>query len=354
MAWAQPKYSRAAVDRAGALLASDDFIDLGTDEEWSAAIDVINNWRSSHAFPLNTFQGTLRKKARLIDPNALVAQRTKRLVSIEAKLRNEPWLKLSQMQDIGGCRAIVASVAHVNALVASYAESDLKHTLLRRDDYLDSPRASGYRGIHLIYRYFSDKNQTYNGLRIEVQIRSNMQHAWATSVETVGTMLRQSLKASQGSDDWLRFFALMGTWMAVREGTERVADTPSKAKDLKKELREYTKKLDVRGRLRTYAQVIQLIEQPSVRRDRYREFTYFLLVLDPTSKSQQVRVIPYSIRDLEEATVEYARIEQEVRNKPGGEAVLVAVEQLGALRRAYPNYFLDTSSFLEEVARAIA
>ena len=88
------------------------------------------------------------------------------------------------------------------------------------DDYISAPKASGYRGVHLMYRYKSDKKKTiYNDLKIEMQIRSRYQHAWATAVETVGIFVGQALKTSMGDDRWLRFFALMGSAIAIREKT---------------------------------------------------------------------------------------------------------------------------------------
>src|ERR1700690_3451494 len=109
MAWTKPQFSRSQVDDAGKVLtsASQDYLKMFD------AQAVINNWRSSHAFPLNTFQNGLRQRAKLVDSNSLVAQRIKRLSSIEAKLRRFSNMKLSQMQDIGGCRAIVATSAKV-------------------------------------------------------------------------------------------------------------------------------------------------------------------------------------------------------------------------------------------------
>ena len=117
MAFAVPQFSRSRVDRAGQILVSTtpDVVDL------EAALTVINNWRSSHSFPLNTFQTTLRTKARTVDNAALVAQRIKRLSSIEHKLRRFSGLRLSQVQDIGGCRAVVATVADVQAAPAPQA-----------------------------------------------------------------------------------------------------------------------------------------------------------------------------------------------------------------------------------------
>jgi len=104
----------------------------------------------------------------------------------------------SQMQDIGGCGAVVSSVQAVRLLHERYKRSEIKHKLLSTDDYIAAPKTSGYRSLHLVYSYFSDRKKTHNGLRIEVQIRSSLQHAWATAVETVGTFIRQALKSSLG------------------------------------------------------------------------------------------------------------------------------------------------------------
>lgn len=205
--------------------------------ELNEAMAVVNNWRSSNSFPLNTLQVGLRQRARQVDPDALVAQRIKRMSSIEAKLSRFKTIRLSQMQDIGGCRAVVRSVPHVRQLAELHDTSAMKHRLLRVDDYLDTPQSSGYRGIHLIYRYYSDRNETYNGLQIEIQLRSLLQHAWATAVETVGTFLKQALKSSQGHVEWLRFFALMGSALALRERTALVPETPTERSQLFDELR---------------------------------------------------------------------------------------------------------------------
>lgn len=58
----------------------------------------------------------------------------------------------------------------VRQLCEAYASSDLKHTLAVNDDYVASPKPSGYRGVHLVYKYFSDRKADYNTLKIEIQI----------------------------------------------------------------------------------------------------------------------------------------------------------------------------------------
>jgi ppGpp synthetase/RelA/SpoT-type nucleotidyltranferase len=200
MAWVTLAYDRAAVNAASKVLFKA-YSEDGDDWDWneySKAWEIITNWRSAHSFPLNTLQNGLRAKAKLITSDFLVAQRIKRLSSIEAKLERFPSMKLSQMQDIGGCRAIMPSVAEVTELVRLYKKGNGRHRLASEDDYISAPRASGYRGVHFIYGYYSDRNDKYNSLKIEIQIRSALQHAWATAVETVGTFTQQALKSSIG------------------------------------------------------------------------------------------------------------------------------------------------------------
>jgi len=73
MAWAKPEYSKTEVNKAGDILIAQqpDLAEL----PW--ALNVINNWRSSHSFPLNTFQNDLRHKAAKVDTKNLISQRIK-------------------------------------------------------------------------------------------------------------------------------------------------------------------------------------------------------------------------------------------------------------------------------------
>ncbi|RMG20666.1 MAG: hypothetical protein D6729_02400, partial [Deltaproteobacteria bacterium] len=116
----------------------------------------------------------------------------------------------------------------------------------------------GYRGVHLIYQYHSDRMTTYNGLRIELQIRSLLQHAWATAVETVGIFLQHSLKSSMGPDDWLRFFALSASAFARAEGSPAVPGTPTVQRELRREIKRLMHELGVEENLRTFGQALRV------------------------------------------------------------------------------------------------
>jgi hypothetical protein len=341
--WAEPQCPRGQVDAAGAVLADHS----ASPQALEHALAVINNWRSSHAFPLNTFQMGLRTRARQVDANSLISQRIKRLSSISLKLRLLNTMKLSQMQDIGGCRAVVHSARDVDEVVRLYRESDLKHKLDHTDDYIRQPKESGYRSVHLVYRYYSDKKTTYNGLKIEVQLRSPLQHAWATAVETVGTFIQQALKSSQGEEEWLRFFALMGTAIANREKTAPVPNTPTDKRELVRRLRQCVKSLDVERKLWAYGAALRTLEGPGLQGAHY-----FLLELDPSTNSVTVR--GYRFGELEEASNQYLATERKMAGTAGADVVLVSVESLASLRRAYPNYFLDTGAFVDAVRRAVS
>lgn len=341
MNWEVLKYNFEEVDNAGSVLSRD-----YTFAEFYRVIGVIDNWRAVHAFPLNTFQIYLRKKARSVDSKALVAQRIKRLSSIEWKLKRMPWLTLSKMQDIGGCRAVVKSVDSIEELVEIYKQSDIKHKLIDEDDYVLHPKRSGYRSHHLIYSYYSDKKTTYNGRKIEIQIRSKLQHAWATAVETVGTFTRQALKSSQGEKDWLRFFQLMGTIIALKENKPPVPNTPNDYKQLIDELRDCAESLQVESRLSAYGSALKTLEQEINRRNRF-----YILALNPGESI--VTVNGYKVSEIEQALKDYSKIEQKLKNVPGGEAVLVSVDSVNALKSAYPNYFLDTVTFRNELKSAL-
>lgn len=340
MAWATPQFSKGDVERAGRILARSDV----SAEEIDFALEVVNNWRAIHAFPLNTFQMGLRRRAAGVYENALVAQRLKRLSSIAFKLRRFPTMSLARMQDIGGCRAVLRTPAQVRQLMSDYKDSRIMHQLVNEKDYIREPKDSGYRGVHLVYRYLSDKKQTYNGLQIEMQLRTRLQHAWATAVETVGTFLQHSLKSSVGPDDWLRFFALAASVFAMAERSPAVPGTPTTKRALAVEISRLRRSLDVDRRLRSFGEALQVTQDAEP-----QEAHFFLLSLLPG----ELKIRSFRKDQLDEATRSYLDLERQATDIVGAQAVLVAADSLKALRRAYPNYYLDTQVFLRELRRAM-
>jgi len=351
MTWVVPQYTKRRVNWAGEILVRGDATAYPEVNAYLAdyfdALDIVNNWRSSHSFPLNTFTVGLKRRAKSIDTQCIIAQRIKRMSSIEYKLDRFKTMTLSQMQDLGGCRAVMSSVQAVARLGREYRQSEIKHPLHQCDDYIFHPKPSGYRGFHLIYKYNSDRKTTYNTLKIEMQIRTHLQHAWATAVETVGTLQRQALKSSQGDEEMLRFFALASTAFAFREETESVPGTPDSYHEMASELRDLSQRLDLANRLGAYGQAMRFLSNPLHGKG---ESHYFLIELNPSQKS--VEVTTFKLSESVQANAKYLEVEKKMKNTPGSEAVLVSVDSLDTIRRAYPNYFLDTHVFMNLVAEA--
>lgn len=354
LGWTTLNYEREEVNKRAKALVAYEFGEPNSVAElekrifdYNEALPAINNWRSSHSFPLNTFRMNLTRSASRVDSEALTAQRIKRLSSISLKLHRFPKMKLSQMQDIGGCRAVVRDIGRVKSLVDLYrTKSQVKHKIVHIDDYIQCPQVSGYRGVHLVWRYNSDKSAVYNGLKIEMQLRTALQHAWATAVETVGTFLEQALKSSIGSPQWLRFFALMGTAVADREGSPPVPGTPVSKEEWVRELHAVAEELDARNRLASFGAALQVVENESL-----QNAAYFLVKISPTDRV--VTVQGYKFNQLNIASNDYLEAEKSA-SQTQTDAVLVSVNSLASLKRAYPNYFADTHVFnalVDEILR---
>jgi hypothetical protein len=349
MRYAVPEYATEAINAAGKTLLSAPVTLFGPSGA-EPALAVINNWRASHSFPLTVFAMTLRNRALKLDNHATVAQRLKRLSSIEAKLRRFDTMRLSQMQDIGGCRAIVGNAKVVTSLIRCYEDStgSGRHKLIKVNDYIQNPKSDGYRSRHLVYEYYSKsrKNRVYNGKKIEIQIRSRLQHAWATAVETVDTFTGQALKSSGGKEEWRQFFALMGSALALREKTPLVPGTPTQSAELLAELKKSAAQLNVFAQLEAWGAALNYTKERTTGAD------IFLLFLD--AEDRKLQVTGFERRQLELASAQYLKAEKKTEGKAGSQAVLVTVDSLDALRKAYPNYFIDTDVFIKALRLAIS
>lgn len=345
MPYPEPTFRRAEVDAAGGVLAKTAVTDAHNTPARHRARAVVADWRASHGYPLVTLRILLQERARRVDPEALVAQRLKRLASVEAKLRRFPTMKVSRMQDLGGCRTVLPSVRAVGELVELYRTGREEHEIVKESDYIGQPKTNGYRSLHRVYRYRSraSRNAAWNGHRIEVQIRSRLQHAWATAVETVdaikGTQLKTSGPANGG---WDRFFALMGSVLATEEGCPLVPGTPAAPSELRDEVRDLVRGLDVEGSLFGLGVAIQRVPMPA-------DAAWFLMMVD--AGNRRVFVQSYDTRRFPAAQAEYLRLEAEHEGEPGFQACLLSTDSAKALRRAYPNYFLDVSAFAKSLNR---
>jgi ppGpp synthetase/RelA/SpoT-type nucleotidyltranferase len=161
--------------------------------------------------PLGKANMGLRSIAYSLAINAEVSQRLKRLATIVDKLHRHPTMDLSRMQDIGGCRAVVPTIDDLRQI-----ERRLKHNRppVGYDDYILSPRDSGYRAVHVVVCY-EDLERVDR--RIEVQLRTPTMHAWAIAVERLSGRLDVDVKSGLGPPEVQAWLSWISEAMALEE-----------------------------------------------------------------------------------------------------------------------------------------
>lgn len=173
----EDRISNTAADKAGAMLR-DYFVGNPrgvSDDDVVDAYFTVSLYRDMHAYPMTKVTNGVRHyiKAATGDESLRPGQRFKRMNRILDKLRRYPHMRLSQMEDIGGCRAVLNNRDQVNEVVKRITR---RWTDARVIDYVENPKSSGYRSVHLIARR--------DGRMVEVQLRTTGQHAWADAAET--------------------------------------------------------------------------------------------------------------------------------------------------------------------------
>lgn len=338
--WKIVEHSKKQINEAGKKIA------LGglTEQEKLQYLEIIDNWRAAHAFPMNTFAINLKHQVEEIN-GAIVVQRLKRLETIIGKIKRYPDMALYRMQDLGGCRVILPTIEDVYTTKKKLQNSRIRHELHNEKDYIATPKQeTGYRGIHLIYRYKSDKRDEYNGLQVEIQLRTKLQHLWATAVETVGVFTQNGLKFNQGSERWLRFFKVVSALFALEEKSAVVEGVSTDSKAIITELTLIMRELDVKKKLVT----IGLATSHMGRVVKSKTPGYYLLHLD--IEKSTLTVSKYN--KIEKATEEYNKLELQ-RNSKNEDVVLVSAQSFEALTHAYPNYFADIAEFITTLGTLI-
>lgn len=330
--------SRTQVDKAGERLKNDEIT--------QDTMETLSAWRSVHAYPVNAFQSLIRQKIRnaSMEKDSVIAQRLKRLPSIVAKLKRFKEMKLSRMQDIGGIRVIVSDVPSVRKLYELIINSRTKLKPSKEErDYIKGPKPDGYRGLHQSFQYYSIGHSELNGLRIELQIRTRLQHAWATAVETLGMIENKSFKSGEGPDSYKRFFKIVSALFSMAEKCPVLAEFKEYSRtELIAELKKLENDLSVIAKLRGIAITSQHIDTSAEKSD------YFVMILNKRSNS--LHLVPFTKKQIEMAESFYSLQEEKSRSDSNLSVVLVSAGDISNLKKAYPNYFLDTELFIKHIS----
>ncbi len=153
-----------------------------------------------------------------------VAQRLKKFPTILDKLSKYPTMRLTEMEDIGGVRAVLPTQEAADEVSRRLRKNWKVH---RYRDYVRRPKASGYRALHLIV--------IKQGVKLEVQIRTFLQDYWANQVEHDSRQLRVDYKSGKGQDAVHAYYVAMSELMAMREEFDDYAAALAAYENIEKE-----------------------------------------------------------------------------------------------------------------------
>jgi ppGpp synthetase/RelA/SpoT-type nucleotidyltranferase len=335
-------YSKGRLDRAGEDIREG----KGSAEDFA----ILDNWRASHLYVINTFQSSLRSRRKRIagEDEIAIAQRLKRRPTIIDKLSREPGMSLARMHDIAGCRLIFDDIGLLHAFRDGVLSSRAGHELVgdrNRYDYISTPKSSGYRGIHDVYKYNvgSTGGTKWNGLRLELQYRTDVQHAWATAVEISDIVNSTRLKFSEANQDISRLFLLASEILArAHESMPGHCATVS-IHDLVAEFSHLEGNLHAISRLR------------NLTTNSFQQFarsSKLFILINYTSGNQEGEFAAEGFADNASAVARYSVLESQLQDV--ADVVLVGSSQQDAIKLAYTNYFSDASSFLSLLDSGIA
>lgn len=238
-------------------------------------------------------------------------------------------------------------MSDVERFVAEYT-GNCRHVIHHQNNHIATPKADGYRSWHLVLSYKGkDSDAVFDGRRVEVQVRTRLQHSWATAVEAIGLFRREDLKGGQGNSDWLRLFQLMASELALAEGMPLVDGTEDRPRRIE-EIKELDKALMAASTLDNLAWVANYVETGFIPPEKPR---YWQLTYDHVNKAVKVEGFFSPVGGTRSYDESETAIE---RSGLHLNTVLVEVDAVENLIEAYPNYFGDVQLFKNSLTKIVS
>lgn len=278
-------------------------------------------------------------------------------------------MQLARMQDIGGIRVILPDVIAVSRLNGALTSVDKRagfQPMLKYQDYVQVPKEDGYRSLHRVYEYKSRTRPELNGLKVELQLRTELQHSWATAIEVIDILEQTSLKNdlsslsgflkstseyvdSEKNDmvlKYQRFFLLASALFADKEKSPLPAGLEEMTlADIANEIKGLDIQCNITNRLKS-ASITSMHIEHMTKKNR----DYHILALQYDEENWRLQVYYYDKAEIAFAKEKYMEMEQDDNY---ADVVLISVGELRKIKTAYPNYFLNAEMFIKEIKAAI-
>jgi hypothetical protein len=175
----------------------------------------------------------------------------------------------------------------------------------------------------------------WNGLKAEIQFRTQPQHAWATAVEVADLITSSRIKFNDAKDNYLRYFQLASEIIARTAEKQRSCCGDLSDKALKNEFSASDKRLGIMATLDN-------LRQAGGTRRRFKKN---MLLIFKYEADEENRLETRVYENVNRAIEAYDELEKEYGDR--ADIVLVRGETEENIRDAFRNYFSDARAFVD-------
>ena len=313
-----------------------------------------DNFREAHNIIIKLF--TIELKKVNFSKQYLTASRNKRIETIISKLCRPEKPKLDRIHDIAGTRIIFENIKSLEDYIDILENTELVNFKEKinedknRYNYIKNPKSDGYRSIHKVFYYSSnipystlnEKRFNLENKKIELQLRTRLQHIWATTVEIYDIINKSNIKTGTHNKLETKEGLFFKKCSLVFEGIE--SNDVEKIKININEIFRDKDLVEIYNRLKGIKNIKNIQLPKTLGSDEV-----FILITDLNKgKTTFFTTDPIEKNDKQDTfliNASYRRLEE--KNTKGEYILLLlTLGDIKKLKNVYPNYFLNTNKFI--------
>lgn len=313
-----------------------------------------DNFREAHNIIIKLF--TIELKKVNFSKQHLTASRNKRIETIISKLCRPEKPKLDRIHDIAGTRIIFENIKSLEDYIDILENTELVNFKEKinedknRYNYIKNPKSDGYRSIHKVFNYSSnipystlnEKSFNLENKKIELQLRTRLQHIWATTVEIYDIINKSNIKTGTHNKLETKEGLFFKKCSLVFEGIE--SNDVEKIKININEIFRDKDLVEIYNRLKGIKNIKNIQLPKTLGSDEV-----FILITDLNKgKTTFFTTDPIEKNDKQDTfliNASYRRLEE--KNTKGEYILLLlTLGDIKKLKNVYPNYFLNTNEFI--------
>ena len=313
-----------------------------------------DNFREAHNIIIKLF--TIELKKVNFSKQHLTASRNKRIETIISKLCRPEKPKVDRIHDIAGTRIIFENIKSLEDYIDILENTELVNFKEKinedknRYNYIKNPKSDGYRSIHKVFYYSSnipystlnEKSFNLENKKIELQLRTRLQHIWATTVEIYDIINKSNIKTGTHNKLETKEGLFFKKCSLVFEGIE--SNDVEKIKININEIFRDKDLVEIYNRLKGIKNIKNIQLPKTLGSDEV-----FILITDLNKgKTTFFTTDPIEKNDKQDTfliNASYRRLEE--KNTKGEYILLLlTLGDIKKLKNVYPNYFLNTNEFI--------